>query len=96
MWLNVHVRFKCNALLSRVAASYTAEHPTMKIDWHSHVLTRDTPLDDDYRNTQNVRRFLRAECGERFVFDRAFMAWVKHTRPLTLGAIADEWLRRQP
>lgn len=64
-------------------------------DWHSTPLTRDTPIDKDYRNTQNVRRFLTAQCGEDFVFDRLFMAWIKDGRPKTLGDVADEWLRRR-
>lgn len=65
------------------------------MDWHSHPVKRDTPVDKDYRNTQNVRRFLRAHCGEDFVFDRSFMAWIKDGRPKTMGDVADEWLRRR-
>lgn len=65
------------------------------MDWHSHPISRDTPVDKDYRNTQNVRRFLRAQCGEDFVFDRSFMAWIKDGRPKTMGDVADEWLRRR-
>ncbi|HMA49048.1 MAG TPA: DUF6434 domain-containing protein [Magnetospirillaceae bacterium] len=26
-----------------------------RIDWHSHPLTRNTPVDADYRSTQNGR-----------------------------------------
>ena len=63
-------------------------------DWHSDPITRDTPLDRTYRNTQNVRRFLKAECGDGFKFDRPFMAWIKSGAPRTMGDVADEWLRR--
>jgi hypothetical protein len=66
-----------------------------RFDWHCDALHRDTPVDADYRNTQNVRRFLRSQCGEEFVFDRDFMAWIKDGRPKTLGDVADEWLRRR-
>lgn len=66
-----------------------------RIDWHSHPLTRDTAVDADYRNTQNVRRFLRGQCGEDFVFDVPFMAWIKDGKPKTMGDVADEWLRRR-
>lgn len=63
-------------------------------DWHSDPITRDTPLDRTYRNTQNVRRFLKDECGDGFKFDRPFMAWIKSGAPCTMGDVADEWLRR--
>jgi hypothetical protein len=43
-------------------------------DWHSDPIARDTPVTKAYRNTQNVRRFFKAECGDHFKFDRAFMA----------------------
>jgi uncharacterized protein DUF6434 len=40
-------------------------------DWHSGAITRATPVTPSYRSTQNVRRFLHAECGVKF--DRPFM-----------------------
>ena len=64
-------------------------------DWHRSPLTRDTPVGADYRGTQNVRRFLRSQCGEDFAFDRPFMAWIRNGQPKTLGDVADEWLRRR-
>ena len=64
-------------------------------DWHRDPITRDTTVTESYRNTQNVRRFLKAECGENFTFDRSFMAWIVDGRPKTMGEVADEWLRRR-
>ena len=66
---------------------------TMSFDWHAGPITRTTPLDQHYRNTQEVRQFLLTECGAAFKFDRAFMAWIKSGTPLTMGDVADEWLR---
>jgi len=63
-------------------------------DWHGGGIERSTPVTADYRNTQNVRRFLRAQCGPAFRFDRPFMAWIKDGRPKSMGDVADEWLRR--
>ena len=63
-------------------------------DWHRDPITRATPVTPSYRNTQNVRRFLKAECGDAFRFDRAFMAWITDGRPKTMGDVADEWRRR--
>ena len=67
----------------------------MTFDWHGGPITRATKLDNDYRNTQNVRRFLKLECGEAFRFDRDFMAWVRGGAATTMGDVADEWLRRR-
>ena len=66
----------------------------MFFDWHSGPITRTTPLDKHYRNTQKVRQFLIGECGESFKFDRVFMAWIKSGEPLTMGDVADKWNRR--
>ncbi|TAJ37169.1 MAG: hypothetical protein EPO67_03085 [Reyranella sp.] len=63
-------------------------------DWHGGKITRKTPITPDYRNTQNVRRFFRAECGEDFKFDTPFMAWLKAASGKTMGDAAQEWLRR--
>ena len=64
-------------------------------DWHSDPITRDTPVTASYRNTQNVRRFLKSQCGAHFTFNRPFMQWIKDGAPKTMGDVADEWLRRQ-
>ncbi|WP_095064281.1 DUF6434 domain-containing protein [Pseudomonas sp. Irchel s3f19] len=67
----------------------------MSFDWHAGPITRATPLDRNYRNTQKVRQFMVGECGDGFKFDRTFMAWIKGGEPVTLGDVADEWLRRR-
>lgn len=66
----------------------------MAFDWHSNPITRSTPVTDDYKNTQNVRRFLTEQCGAGFRFDRAFMAWVRNGEPKHMGDVVDEWIRR--
>ena len=65
----------------------------MDIDWHSDVLTRATPITAQYKSTQNVRRFMRDQCGPTFKFDQAFMAWLRSGEPSTLGDLADQWGR---
>jgi hypothetical protein len=64
-------------------------------DWHADPIDRNTAVTSAYKNTQNVRRFLTAQCGEDFAFDRAFMAWIKDGTAKTMGDVADEWSRRQ-
>ncbi len=64
-------------------------------NWHKDPVIRETPVTADYRNTQNVRRFLKAQCGPHFKFDRPFMQWIKDGTPKTMGQVADEWTRRR-
>lgn len=68
----------------------------MKTDWHSALLTRATVIDENYKSTQNVRRFMIEQCGEAFRFDREFMVWIRSDAPKTLGDVVDEWRRRHP
>jgi len=67
----------------------------MKFDWHGGEISRTTEIDADYKNTQNVRRFLSHQCGPDFKFDREFMAWVRNGIPKNMGDVADEWTRRR-
>ena len=62
-------------------------------DWHAGPITRATPVTDSYKSTQNVRRFMVAQCGAAFAFDRAFMAWIKDDSPKTMGDVVDEWIK---
>jgi len=65
-------------------------------DWHGAEITRQTVVGADYKNTQNARRFLTAQCGAGFKFDREFMAWIRSGAARTMGDVADEWQRRHP
>ncbi|MXV12349.1 hypothetical protein DYQ93_15070 [Xanthomonas sp. LMG 8992] len=67
----------------------------MRFDWHNGPITRATPVDDSYRTTQAVRRFLAGACVANVRFDRVFMAWIKDGAPKNMGEVADEWLRRR-
>ena len=64
-------------------------------NWHCDPIDRNTPVTATYRNTQNVRRFFKAKCGDHFKFDRPFMAWMKDGRKKTMGDAVKEWLRRE-
>jgi len=67
----------------------------MKFDWHGGQISRATMVDQGYRSTQNVRRFLLSECGEEFKFDRPFMLWIRNDQIKNMGDVADEWTRRR-
>ncbi len=67
----------------------------VKFDWHSEEISTRTRIDSAYKNTQNVRRFFRSECGDHFKFDRSFMRWMKDNVGKTMGDAVAEWRRRQ-
>lgn len=64
-----------------------------KFNWRSDAIKRDTPINEDYKNTQNVRRFLKSQCSENFKFTRSFMQWIKNENSKTMGDVCDEWLK---
>jgi hypothetical protein len=66
----------------------------MPFDWHADPITAQTPLDKNYRSTQNVRRFMTEQCGTHFKLTRDFMAWIRSGEPQTMGDVAAEWTRR--
>jgi len=68
---------------------------TEKRDWHSDPITGEALIDTGNRNTQNVRRFFKAEIGDQFKFDRPFMAWMKSHPGSSMEKAVDEWLRRK-
>ncbi|MGR3511852.1 MAG: DUF6434 domain-containing protein [Paracoccaceae bacterium] len=59
--------------------------PKSKFDWHSEPLTPETVITDSYKNSQNVRRFFKAELGEGFKFNIAFMEWMRSNTGSTLA-----------
>ncbi|MEM0899184.1 MAG: DUF6434 domain-containing protein [Pseudomonadota bacterium] len=73
----------------------SAEKPkssTPATEWHKMPLSRETVIDAGYRNNQNVRRFFKAEIGERFSFNIEFMNWMKASAGKTLSDAVEEWL----
>ncbi|MHA1567313.1 MAG: DUF6434 domain-containing protein [Alphaproteobacteria bacterium] len=66
-----------------------------RFDWHGHTITRSTLVTSTYRNTQNIRRFLKSQCGEVFAFDRPFMQWIKDGSHKTMGDVTDECRTRR-
>lgn len=67
----------------------------MNFDWHGGLISRATLVNTDYKNTQNVRRFLTLQCGPDFKFDRDFMAWIRNGSAKNMGDVAEEWTRRK-
>ena len=67
--------------------------PRSKFDWHSAPLTPETVITDNYRNSQNVRRFFKAQVGDGFKFTIGFMDWIRQHHGATLADAVAEYRR---
>lgn len=65
-----------------------------KFDWHSSELTNDTVITDNYKNSQNVRRFFKAQIDPGFKFNIGLLDWFKGNIGRTLGD-ACEYIQEQ-
>lgn len=54
-------------------------------DWHGAALTDATVITDNYRNTQNVRRYFKTAVGDGFKFTIALMDWMRENEGKTLA-----------
>lgn len=68
-----------------------APKASSRFDWHGEVLSPTTLITDNYRNTQNVRRFFQATLGPSFKFNIAFMEWMRANTGRTLGDAVQAW-----
>ena len=59
--------------------------PQSSFDWGASELTTDTIVTDNYRNTQNVRRFFQSHVGPGFRFTISLMDWFRSNVGRTLG-----------
>jgi hypothetical protein len=66
-----------------------------KFDWHKDPLTVHTRIDEDYKTTQNVRRFFASQVEGKAAFTKEFMQWMKKNPGKTLGQAVAEYKRRK-
>jgi len=62
-----------------------------KFDWNNEILTLETIITDNYRNTENLRSFFTTKIGKHFKFNVLFMNWMKQNVGKTLKDAVDEW-----
>ena len=62
-----------------------------KFDWNNSILTLDTLITDNYKNTENVRAFFQQVIGKKFKFNVKFMNWMKANNGRTLRDAVSEW-----
>jgi hypothetical protein len=53
----------------------------------------ETKITDNYKNTENVRKFFDQQIGEHFKFNVRFMNWMKVNSGKTLQEAIEEWKR---
>lgn len=67
--------------------------PVSKFDWNKEILTMETVITDNYKNSENVRSFFIRQIGPHFHFNVVFMKWAKHNIGNTLQEAIKEWNR---
>jgi hypothetical protein len=51
--------------------------PQSTFNWSSELLSLDTIITDNYKNSENVRAFFKFQIGKQFRFNVRFMNWMK-------------------
>ena len=64
-----------------------------KIDWHKDPLSLDTIMTEDFKTTQNVRRFFQLQLGMKITFNRDFRSWLSSNTGKALSAAIAEYKR---
>lgn len=65
---------------------------TSGFDWNTEKLSNETEITDNYKNTENVRKFFKNQIGDRFKFNVKFMNWMKTSQGKTLGDAIEQWI----
>lgn len=60
-------------------------------DWNTSVLSLDTVITDNYKNSENVRSFFENQIGDKFKFNVIFMNWIKANAGKTLADAARQY-----
>jgi len=84
-------RIKIYLSTGKIIRETTKQIFTSKFDWNSSILNLDTIITDNYKNTENVRAFMKKLIGSHFNFSTEFMQWTKLNIGKTLGDAILEW-----
>ncbi|MEO0563550.1 MAG: DUF6434 domain-containing protein [Chloroflexota bacterium] len=64
---------------------------TSDFDWGKAPLALDTVITDSYKNTQNMRQFMKKHVGDSFSFRSPFMRWMEANVGKTLSEAVEAW-----
>lgn len=73
------------------APALRCNKPKSKFDWNNELLSLETVITDNYKNTEQVRAFFIEQLGEKFRFNVQFMNWLKTASGKTLGEAVEKW-----
>ena len=62
-----------------------------KFNWNSEHISLETKITDNYKNTENVRKFFEEHIGKQFRFNVKFMNWMKSNSDKTMNDAIEEW-----
>jgi hypothetical protein len=77
----------------KIVETVPKEKTKSKFDWNNAVIDLNTEITDNYKNSENVRAFMKREIGSHFHFNTAFMKWTKQNVGKTIREAVAEWKR---
>jgi hypothetical protein len=77
----------------KIEKAVPKEKAKSKYDWNNTEIDLDTEITDNYKNSENVRAFMKREIGSHFHFNTAFMKWTKQNVGKTMREAITEWKR---
>jgi hypothetical protein len=77
----------------KITKTVTEQQKKSKFDWNNAEITLDTKITDNYKNSENVRAFMKREIGAHFRFNTEFMKWTKQNAGKTMKEAITEWKR---
>ena len=81
----------CHWLDTGEALKPASRSVTSRFDWAKETLHLETIITDNYRNTRNVRAFMKRHVGPRFAFSNEFMQWMRAHVGATLSDAVAFW-----
>jgi hypothetical protein len=91
--LEIAERITTYLATGRIIKTINKAANTSKFDWNNAAMNADTKITDNYKNTENVRKFMIENIGKHFRFNTEFMKWAKQNTGKTLGDAINEWKR---
>lgn len=79
----------------RALSTDVSSKATSTFDWHSAALSEHTVITDNYKNSQNVRRYFKTNVDPKFKFNIQLMDWLKTNVGKTLGDAGRYWQAQQ-
>jgi hypothetical protein len=77
----------------KIVKTVPKEKTKSKFDWNNAEIDLDTAITDNYKNSENVRAFMKREIGSYFHFNTAFVKWTKQNVGKTMREAIAEWKR---